>query len=254
MAVRKFRHLDCRAYAPFGQLSTGAAATGADATVTQIVAGGYRLQIYNSGVNTTNIFPVCIEDANCTNGWNMPSTNTDNVGFQMTVHAGAALDDPNNVAVFTDGTDPAFYMKAKIGIPDVSDYDVFFVGFVEPAAYVATAALTTTAHCLAAYDEKAGIALRDNAGDLGVFTSLNNVDVDSNITDVAWLDDTVKILEVRVSAAGVVTCYIDSVEVVGMTAFTFANGTLVTPWIMMVKCANVADTPPILNYLEWGYQ
>lgn len=250
---RKFMRIDCRDEGVTGCLSTGAAATGADTTVTHcITSGGEKFYIYNTGANTTRMLPVNVVDANCTDGWELPSTNTDNVGATIRFTDLEAVAQSNT---FTVGTDPAFYLKVRMGIPDVSDYDCLFVGFVEPAA-ADVAAIDTTAEVVAAYDEKAGWALRDNAGDTGIFTSLAGADVNTDATTAAWVDDAVKTLQVNVSAAGAVTYRIwdNATEdtSTGAVAFSFANGTVVTPMIIFAKCANVANTPPIIEYIEFG--
>jgi hypothetical protein len=215
--------------------------------------------VYNSGTNTTNEHPQVVVDANCCDGLQLPITNSDNVGVQICF--GGSLPDLLASGVgptkFTVGTDPAFYMKASLGIPDISDYDIFWVGFVEPAAYVATAAMTTPAHLLAAYDEKAGIGVVDTAGDMDAQTSLAGSDTSTDLTVTDWVDDAVKQIAINVSAAGVVTYQWWDAGTedtsTGAVAFSFADTTIVTPMIIAVKGAAGTDTPPILEYIEWGY-
>lgn len=239
---------------------SGALATGATTTISNVSLGnGYpNMVVYNTGANTTNEVPEVTVDANCCDGLALPSTNTDNVGGTITF--GASM--PNLAAsaalcptVFKVGTDGAFFMEVKIGIPDVSDYDVLGIGFVEPAAaYVA--AIDTPAKVKSAYDEKAIFSLADAAGDIDIDTSLAGVDVNTDTTTVDWVDDAVKTLRIDVSATGVVTykLYAAGVEdtSVGAVAFTFADDTFVTPCIIFAKGAAVADTPPILNYVKFG--
>jgi hypothetical protein len=182
----------------------------------------------------------------------LPSTNTDNVGGTLTFGGSLLFSDANAANSFKVGTDGAFYLECKIGIPDVSDYDVLGIGFVEPAAaYVA--AIDTTAELVAAYDEKAMLALRDNAGDIGAFTSLAGVDVNTDLAATDWVDDAVKTLRIDVSAAGAVTYKINGSADANAVAFTFADATVLMPCIIFAKAANAADTPPIINYIAWGH-
>lgn len=250
--------------APVCSISSGGAATGADTTLTH-VSLGYDLPpmvVYNSGANTTRIAPVPVVDANCCDGLYLPVTNTDNVGCQITF--GASMPDlaatTGGRTCFTVGTDPAFYMKAAIGITDISEFDIMFVGFVGvEAAYVATAAMATTAHLQAAYDEKAGFSLGDNAGDVDINTSKAGADTNTDLTVTDWTDDDVMTMQVNVDAAGAVTYrWWDATETedtsTGAAAFSFTNGTVVTPMLIFVKCAANTDEPPILDDIQWGYQ
>jgi hypothetical protein len=244
---------------PVCSIKAGGAATGADTTETNVFLGkDYpQMVIYNTGTNTTRIAPQTVVDANCTDGLYLPSTDTDNVGCQ--INFGAAMPDlaatTGAPSCFTVGTDPAFFMEVKLGIPDISDYDMLFVGFVEPAAaYVATAAMTTPAHLTAAYDEKAGIGIDDTSGTIVTYTSLAGSDVKTDLAATAWADDAVKTLKVLVSAAGAVTYTIDGSADASAVAFSFADATVVTPMIIAVKGAAAADTPPIIEYIKYGHQ
>lgn len=255
-------HIQGSHVAPCATISTGGAPTGADTTITNTSLGfGLPHFVhYNSGANTAQLGPTTVVDANCCDGLQLPTKNGDNLGCQITF--GTSM--PNMLATtgcptcYTVGTDPAFFLKCRIGIPDISDYDILFVGFVEPSAYVVTANLTTPAHLVDAYDEKAGFALADAAGAIHTYTSLAAVDVDTTLTTAAWADDAVKTLMVSVSAAGVVTYRLWSGTTedtsLGTVAFTFADATVVTPCIIAVKGANAADTPPIIEYIQWGHQ
>lgn len=240
---------------PVCSRNLGGAASGADQTYTHCNLG-YDLPpmlIYNHGTNTTRIAPRPVVDANCTDGLELPSTNADNVGCTLSF-GGSLLSlnaQPTAPTCFTVGTDAAFYMQCKLGIPDVSDYDALFIGFVEPAAgYIA---ITDAATLIAAYDEKAGFAV--NEGDIFTYTSLAGSDVATDLTETDWADDGVHTLKILVSAAGVVTYEFDGSAAGGAVAFSFAPTTVVTPVIIAVKNASAAaDTPPIIETLEWGLQ
>lgn len=259
-----FTHIIGSYCAPVGAKNgvAGALPDGADTTISNISLGnGYpNMAIYNTGTNTTNEMPLALVDANCCDGLQLPVTNTDNVGCTITFGselkslAAAAAPGPTCYMV---GTSPAFYMEATFGFPDISDYDVFGIGFVEPAAaYVA--AIDTVAELQGAYDEKAMFCLADVAGDIDINTSLAGSDVNTDVSVTDLVDDAVKTIRILVSAAGVVTYqWFDAgVEDVafGAVAFTFANTTIVTPMIIIAKGANATDTPPILQDIKWGYQ
>lgn len=253
MARNKQCYIDGRRWEPTAVINAGSAATGADTTVSHFQVGPYTWTQYNTAANTTRIRPQRVTDANCTDGLELASTNTDNVGGTLTF--GGALTDVDTSApdTFVVGTDPAFFCEIKIGIPDISDYDVFGFGFVEPAAaYVA--AIDTTAELVAAYDEKAMIALRDNAGDIGTFTSLAGSDTNTDLAATDWVDDAVKTLRINVSAAGVVTYLINGAADANAVAFTFADATNLKVALIFAKGAAVADTPPIIEYVKFGLQ
>jgi hypothetical protein len=252
MGFNKNVYIDCMNTEVVANIAAGSAATGATTTKTHFMHGGISSEQYNTGANTTRIKPVCVVDANCTNGWEIASTDTDNVGGTWAMGGSHALSDANRLCQFTVGTDPAFFFEVKVGIPDVSDYDVFGVGFVEPAASVAN--INTPAAFLAAYDEKAMIVLRDGAGDIGTYTSLAGSDTNTDLSVTDWADDAVKTLKVLVDASGNVTYTIDGTAASGAVAFAFADTTVVQPVIIFCKGAAVANTPPIVNFIKWGLQ
>ena len=252
MAINKNVYIDCMNQEVTASIRAGTAATGADTTDTHLGHPGGGSVLYNTGTNSGRITPLCTIDANTVNGWALPSTDADNVGGTWTFGGSLELSDSDRLGQFKVGTDAAFFFEVKLGIPDVSDYDVLGIGFVEPATYVA--AIDTTAELVSSYDEKAMIALRDNAGDIGTFTSLAGVDVNTDLAATDWVDDAVKTLKVLVSSAGVVTYTIDGSADASAVAFTFADTTVVMPTIIFAKAATVADTPPIIEYIKFGYQ
>lgn len=261
-AANKYVYIQGSHVAPVCSIKIGSAATGADTSITNCHLGQDLppMVIYNTGNNTTNIAPQTIVDAAATDGFYLPSTNADNVGGTITF--GASMLDLAATAggdtTFKVGTDGAFYLKAKVGIPDVSDYDVLCIGFVEPAAaYVA--AIDSAGETVTSYDEKAVFCLGDNAGDVDTIASVGGTDDDNDITVTDWTDDDVMTMEVDVSAAGVITfrwwdAVGDEDTTLGASEGTFAADTVVTPVIIFAKCANIADTPPIVEYITWGLQ
>jgi len=255
MAQRKYVYLDFETLRPTACEIDGTAATGSDTVDTVFSFGDHQVLGYNQGNNTTNINFVPTVDGDCLNGLALPSTNADNLGMTLLFGSGE-ISNADHCGCFTVGTSPAFFCKCQIGIPDISDYDVFFFGFIEPATFVDN--IESTANLVAAYDEKAGWGLGDNAGDIDIITSLAGADVATDTTTVDWTDDDVKTLQVNVSSAGAVTYRIWAAGTedtsTGAVAFSFADTTVVQPALIFGKCANAADTPPIISYIEWGYQ
>lgn len=256
MALNKSVYINCANEASVTAcIKAGTAATGADTAVTHFQHGpaGIGSVLYNTGTNNGRIVPTATVDGDSVDGWAMPSTDSDNVGGTWTFGGSLLSTETCPLSRFTVGTDPAFFMEVKMSIPNVSDYDVLGVGFVEPAAsYVA--AIDTVAELQQAYDEKAMICLADTAGDIDFNTSLAGVDVNTDTDFTDWVDDAVKTLRVNVSAAGAVTYTIGGVADGNAVAFSFADTTVVQPCIIFAKGAAVTDTPPQIAYIKWGHQ
>ncbi len=246
MATRKKTYIDFTSILPAGGMAkaTGLAAAVTDNTTNVFMAGDTALEVRNEQQNDDVTFTYLV-DANCTTGWQIPNDNADNDGGEISLGIESS---PNAKHAFTIGTDPAFELRVKLGIPDVSDYDVLFVGFRIAGAYVD--AINTPAAMEAAYTDKAGFSIE--AGDIHILTSNDNSDVDTDVT-ASWADDAVKTLTVKVSSAGAVTYQIDGTAVSDAVAFSFDSTDVVVPCIVFCKGAAAADTPPILNYLYVGY-
>lgn len=246
MAVRKRTYVRFADYAPTASAqATLIAAANTDNTVNHIQFGPHTFEVRNEQTNS-DIGGARVVDANSTNGWQIPNDNADNDGIEITQ---GILNDPSAPYVFTVGTDGAFELRVKFGIPDVSDYDVCAVGFREVGAYVD--AINTPAAMEAAYDEKACISVESGA--LHALTSLAGSDTDTTLADT-WADDEVKELAILVSAAGAVTYEIDGAADANAVAFSFADATVVVPFMCFTKGGTAADTPPILEYYICGLQ
>lgn len=245
MATRKRTFIDFTSVLPSGGMAkaTGLAAAVTDNTTNVFMAGDTAIEIRNEQQND-DVVPTYVVDANSTTGWQIPNDNADNDGIEMSL---GIENSPNAKHAFTVGTDGPFELRVKLGIPDVSDYDVCFVGFRIHGAYVD--AINTPAAMEAAYTDKAGFSVE--AGDMHILTSNDNTDVDTDIAS-SWADDAVKTLTVKVSSAGAVTYYIDGTVVSDAVAFSFDAGDVVVPCLVFTKGAAAADTPPILNYLFCG--
>lgn len=147
-----------------------------------------------------------------------------------------------NPGVFTIGTDPAFFVRARIKVADVSGSDELAVGFRKNQAYQAN---------LDDYTDMA--ALNKIGGDLFIETILNNAATTSTDTTENWLDTETHELEVRVSAAGVVTYRFDGEAPATVAAFAFDTGDVVTAFCHILHDATTPGAIHI-DYLESGFQ
>lgn len=147
-----------------------------------------------------------------------------------------------NKLTFTVGTDPAFYAKMQFAIGDVSGTDDCAFGFRKVEAYQAN---------LDDYDELA--CLNVISGDIKIETILNGGATTTTDTTNNWADLATHELEVRVSAAGVVTYKIDGITPATVAAFTFDDGEVVVPFFYFLNAADLADTL-IIKHFECGPQ
>lgn len=246
MATSKNTYIDFAAAPPVGAMAqaAGTAAAVTDNIVNVFLApGGIPIQIRNEAQND-DITPTYVVDTDCTTGWQIPNDNTGadaielGLGIQNTASARYA---------YTVGTDPAFELRCKLGVPIVADYNVF-VGFRKAGAYVT--GMDTAAEIETGYADKCGFSFE--AGNGHIITSDDNTDVDTDIS-AAWTNDQVKTLTVKVSAAGAVTYQIDGTTVSDAVAHTVDTGDVLVPYLYFSKVATNADTPPILNFLYVGY-
>ena len=170
-------------------------------------------------------------------GVNIARDLTDNDGLQI---APGLLS--SNPLAFTVGTDPAFHMKVKATITDVSGTDDLVIGFRKLEAYQAA---------VDDYDEM--FAININAGDIIKEAILNNAATDSDDTTDNWADGETHTIEVYVSAAGVCTFKIDGAAPTSAgTAFTFDTGEVVIPFIYFIHAADVAETT-VIQAVEVGH-
>lgn len=249
MATRKRIKIDFTKAPPTGGTvvpGTGAIAAVTDNVVNAFVApGGHVLQIRNE-LQNDDIVPTYTIDTDCTNGWELPIDSAAASGDGIEVGLGISSD-ASLPYCFKVGTDPAFELRAKIGIPDVSEVNLF-VGWRKAGAYVT--AMDTAAEIETGYADKCGFSIEGGA--VHTITSDDNTDVDTDTTNT-WADDAVKTLTVKVSAAGVVTYQIDGAAPTTVAAFTVDDGDILIPYIYCSKIAANTDTPPIFNYLFVGY-
>jgi hypothetical protein len=158
-------------------------------------------------------------------------TNNEGVEYSQGITARSRM-------AFTIGTSPAFYLKVGLLVADVSGSDICAVGFRKAAqAYQAA---------FADYTDKASISKKN--GDIYLVTALNNGSDTETDTTVNWSDATAKVLEVYVSAAGVVTYKIDGAPPTVVAAFTFDTGDVVVPFFHLL---HDATTPGAVTIQSW---
>lgn len=148
-----------------------------------------------------------------------------------------------NKTTFTVGTDPAFYAKLTFMITDVTGTDDCAFGFHKVEAYQAN---------IDDYDEMAVFNII--AGVINTETILNGggtITTDTTLTD--WADLASHELEVRVSAAGVVTYKFDGGTPTTVAAFTFDDGEVVVPFFYLLNHTDLAGDI-IFTHFECGLQ
>jgi hypothetical protein len=151
-----------------------------------------------------------------------PSATGLNIGMDQTANDGIEVCPgilASNKLAFVVGTDPAFFARMKFTIADVSGTDDCAFGFRKAEAYQAA---------IDNYDEMA--VLNVISGNITIETILNNTATVSTDTTNNWADGETHVLEVRVSAAGVVTYKIDGLSPIVTAAFTFDTDEVVVPF------------------------
>ena len=255
MAVRKRTYVDFRRGAPAGAMSqaTGLQSAVTDDIVNVVTApGGVTFEIRNEQANA-QIVPAYVNDTDCTSGWELPLDNTDGDGIEFGQGILGIADAPY---AFKIGTDGAFKLSVKFGIPVVLDHSLCAVGFRTAQAYgdaMVSAATLDTAYG-ATTNEYALFNILN--GDIYTLTSATGAAVTATDNTDNWAADAVKTLTVLVSSAGVVTFQIDgAAPTVNTNTLTFATDTYVIPCFIVAKDATAtADTPPILATWFCGLQ
>ncbi len=244
MARRKYTYVDFteEGIVPQFAQTTNAVATAADNQVDWMNIRGQYFEWIQTAANSDIFF-----EKSTNVGWRVPNDNTDNEGIELTQ---GILSAGNGNGEFTVGTDGPFKLSVQFKIPDVSDYDVAFVGFRKVEAY--TAALNAHAELGTDYTDLGGLNV--NAGAIYSITRLNAGTAVLTDTTNTWADNAIKTLTVNVSVAGVCTFLIDGVApTVNSNTLTFDTGDLLIPTVCFTKNAGAAsDTPPILVTYECG--
>lgn len=251
MAIRKFTDVDFSqgCHAGLGLLESGVAVMrGTDADVDYHLLGSppEYFEFSSSGTNTEIVFK------KGTVGVAPPITAGTNIGGEMTQGIGAV-----GKQIFTVGTDPAFFFSVKLQLATLADYDLLTVGFRGKATtgmedYQVIANIDTPAELLTRYDSLAAIN-HETTVLHSVFRSAAGTGVDTTST-TALVAATAATLTVKVSAAGLCTFFKDGTELQGMVSSPMATGTIVGPWLYMVR--NGTGTVGTLQLIRWtcGYQ
>lgn len=140
-------------------------------------------------------------------------------------------------AAFTVGTDPAFHLKVKMTIADVTGTDDCAVGFHKAEAYQANIDDYNDAACLNAI-----------GGAINIETILNGGATTTTDTTDTCTDTNSVSLEVYVSDAGVVTYKIDGAAPTTTAAFTFDDAEVVVPFIYFLHHTDVAGVVVLTEY------
>lgn len=170
-------------------------------------------------------------------GLNINMDQTDNDGVE--VSQGILS---NSKHAFTVGTSPAFFLRVKFSIADVSGTDDCAIGFRKAEAYQAA---------IDNYDEMA--ALNVISGNITIETILNNGTTTSTDTTANWADTETHTLTVLVSDTGVVRYEIDGSTPSTTAAFTFDSNEVVVPFFYFLNASDVAGAVVIQEW-ECGLQ
>ena len=204
---------------------------------------GNTLVAIAHGDNQTLLAP-----ALATTGLNVSGDQTNNDGWQFFGKSSLSLGRLNR-DYFTVGTSPAFYMKVKFSIADVSGINDLRCGFVKDEAYAAAPDN---------YNDMATMACM--AGDIRTQTIVGNAatvntDLTSGGGDGAgnWADGDTHTFEVRVDGAGAVTYLLDNQAPTGAVAYSFTNGLNVTPFWYHIHDSDIGGAL-IWQEFEFGLQ
>lgn len=241
--VRRFTYVDMirEEAKPLFNVTRSALVTAADnQTDCFWTERNHYFELYQEGDVTTSILHA--KDAE---GWQIFDLDTDSDSIQYSQGILAT----STRMKFTVGTD-AFYMKVKLDIPDVSEYDVACIGFRKLAAYadVADAAATGTAY------EDVGL-LNCNAGNIYTVTRVGAGTATLTDTTDDWADTEQHTLEVYVSSAGAVTFKIDgSAPTVNTNTATLTDAAVMIPCMIFTATGDTGSSMAKLLSYECGIQ
>jgi hypothetical protein len=197
-----------------------------------------------------------------TTGWllTLDNTATDSLEITQGIVLGSARS-------FVTGTSAAFTMKCAFLVTTRANITHLGMGFRKLVAYETANVYT---EWQTAYDEKAMIGIKDNAGALSTETSKATVDVSTALAHAAAANGDILALQVLVSGAGVVTYKLATATPAGSTAaqiqaavttayaalatdasavaFTFTAATVVVPSIIIAASGASAPDVKWVNY------
>lgn len=259
LAKRRYTYIDFTTEpgTPCFATTTNAVATSSDNQVDYTRVGGKVLLdwIQTGAAGATGLMPIVRTAAPF--GWGLP-------GQAQDATTGIELGEGDLIAgnvpykSFTVGTDPAFFIRARLSwLTNVDNFTVFAVGFRVAGSQ---ADITSEATLGSAYTDSAYLGTTTTAGALKTstakasavtLTSLAHAAVTAAGTTPTGMD-----LKIMVSATGAVTYTIDGAADASAVAFTFANGTVLVPSLVTVgangtgTCVNGA----VIQEYECGFQ
>jgi hypothetical protein len=203
---------------PVSSKADGGAASGTANTANVLLTGQTAFEYVAKGTQTITA------PGKVTGGLNIGMDQTDNDGVEIT--QGNFTD---ALRAFTIGTSPAFFLRVKFSIEDVSGTDDCFVGFRKVQAYQAN---------IDDYTDMAGLNVI--SGNINIETILNNAATTTTDTTNDWADNETHELRVDVSATGVVSYKIDGAVPTTTAAFTFDSGDVVIPMLFFLNATDLA--------------
>lgn len=212
----------------------GGAATGTAGDENTLIWSKAQLYYHILGTQTIT------QPAMSTTGLNIGMDQTANDGVELRLAPPGASSDHD--AVFTCGTDNAFYFEVKLNVADASGTDDLAIGFVKHEAYQAA---------VDNYDELASLAVDNTSANIVCQTILNGAATSSTDTTANLSDATDITIRVKVSDDRKVTYEIDGSEPATVAAFTFDSGEVVTPIIYFLHATDVAGAVNLIH-LECG--
>ena len=171
-------------------------------------------------------------------------TDTDDIGCQWTVgpYLAGGLE---GYDIFTVGSSakpkPGFYFKVHMNLSDVSGTDDCHVGFRIQNDAVETTGVAYTDFC----------SLNIDAGTVKIEDRLNSDTATSVNSEGTWADDEWHWVEVRVSSAGLVSYFLDGVQLTtNDPSLTLDAGDIFTPWFYFRNASDTCDC--VIDEVEFG--
>jgi len=257
-SINKNGYIDCMNHAPVMVLGSGGAAAGADTTVSHIQLGRYVLEKYHNGAldDDDSIADARAIVANVGNGLQVSIDSDDDFGCEFGF---GILADANRFGAFKIGTDPAFFFEAKIGLDDVSNYQVCAVGFRKAAAYVTIDDEPTDLGSAVQYTDFSYV--NGNAGAIETVMAVNQTGGGTGTATAVdstenWADLASKTLRVNVSATGVCSWLVDGAALTTVSAVTtFDTDDIVIPSLLFVKAeAGAVGDNAVIEHIKIGLQ
>lgn len=216
---------------PLAVQSDGSTASGVDTeTNVMSVDNGVIFEYYNVGTQTVLVPQIAAT------GLDIARDLTDNEGTEFSQGITAV-----GKHAYTIGTDGPFYVKATVNAADVSGVDPLVIGFRKTGAYNST---------FTSYSDFASIGIvgENDPAALKIVTNLNSAGASTTDTTDTVANGVNVILEVIVSAAGVVTYTIDGVAPTTTAAFTFDSTDVVVPFLHFTHATTTPGAVYLIDY------